>query len=138
MKIQILICLCCLPAAAGCGSGSASMHVAGQISYQGKPLREGQIIFFPIAGTAGPSTGAAIKEGRYEIDKKKGPYAGGKYRVEITGFGPSKTYSPNVGGGGLTANVPSQIIPPIYNKQTKLEAVISPDPAKNQHDFELK
>jgi hypothetical protein len=114
------------------------MQVSGKVSYQGKPVQDGQIVFFPIEGTSGPSTGAPIKEGRYDIDKKKGPYAGGKYRVEIAGFGPSKTYSPNVGGGGFTATVPSQIIPAVYNKQSKLEAVISPDPANNQRDFELK
>jgi len=135
-----LVWPCCLLLllAAGCGSRTPSVRVWGTVSYQGQPVKEGQIVLFPIEGTAGPSTGAAITKGQYDIPACSGPYVGGVYRVEITAFGAEKTYSPNVSGVGPIVSVREQLIPPRYNQQSTLRVTISADPAQHQHNFDLK
>ncbi len=122
----------------GCGRSGPGMRVWGTVTYQGQPIQEGQIVFVPIEGTSGPSTGAQIKNGQYEIPKHIGPYAKGVYRVEITAMGPEKTYSPNASGEGPFYTVREQLLPPIYNQRSTLRVTIWPEPDKNQHDFHLK
>lgn len=121
----------------GCSKTSPSMRVWGTVTYQGKPVDEGQIIFTPTTDGGGPSTGATITSGRYELEKATGPYAGNTYRVEITAFGPAQSYSPNASGQGMTATVRPQLLPDNYNRTSTLSATISAEPDKNQHDFLL-
>lgn len=124
--------------AVGCGGSGPGMRVWGTVTYQGQPIQEGQIVFTPIEGTPGPSTGGPIKNGQYEIPQHMGPYAKGVYRVEITAMGPEKTYSPNASGEGPFYTVREQIIPPIYNQRSTLRVTISSETTKNQHDFHLR
>jgi len=113
------------------------MRVWGTVSYEEKPVQEGQIVFFPIEETRGPSTGAEIREGQYEIPRSAGPYAGGAYRVEITAAGPVRSYAPNASGAGMIAEVTDQYLPAAYNQQSTLRVAISPEADENQHDFHL-
>jgi len=101
-------------------------------------VREGQIVFFPVEDTQGPSTGAEIREGRYEIPQSAGPYAGGVYRVEITAAGPARTYTPNASGTGMIVEVRDQYIPAAYNHESKLRVEISSEAEENQRDFHLE
>ncbi len=64
----------------GCGP-TTELH--GTILLDDKPLEDGSISFEPVDG-AGPSSGASIKEGRYEIAKGT-PISPGKKRVHIKG-----------------------------------------------------
>ncbi len=128
-----LICL-----VAGCGDSGPSVRVWGTVSYQGRPVEEGRIIFFPIDGTPGPSTGTIIEQGRYDIPTRSGPYAGGVYRVEITGVGPQRTYSPNLSGAGPKFTVRDQFIPPEFNQKSSLRVSVAARAEENQHDFELQ
>ena len=105
-------CLLLLFLAGGCGSGSPSVRVWGTVSYQGQPVDEGQIVYFPTDGTENPSTGGVIQDGKYDIPKDDGPYAGGTYRVQITALGVEKSYTPNVSGAGPIVSVRDQLIPP--------------------------
>jgi len=122
---------------AGCGADSARMRVWGSASWNGVPINTGQIVFFPIDDTKGPSTGGSITDGRYEVPARVGPNAGGKYRVEITSYGEERSYNPNASGAGMSATVRRQLIPAAYNQQTKLRVEISSNPDENQHNFEL-
>jgi len=101
------------------------MRMWGTVSYQGQLIPEGQIILFPIDGTAGPSTGGIIQNGQYEIAKRRGPYAGGTYRVEITGFGAEKVYSPNATSKGSGIRVREQIVAIQFNQQSNLRIEVS-------------
>ena len=107
------------------------------MSYQGESIETGQIVFTPIEGTPGPSTGGAIANGKYDIAKQVGPYAGGKYRVEITAYGGARTYNPNVSFQGTLVTVPVQLLPAKYNRSSTLGVEISDSANEHQQDFDL-
>ena len=67
---------------AGC-SRSPTRRVVGEVSYKGEPIKEGTIEFIPIEGTRGPTVGATILDGAYEVPAAKGPLADGTYRVKM-------------------------------------------------------
>ncbi|MBN2293115.1 MAG: hypothetical protein JXM70_11855 [Pirellulales bacterium] len=118
----------------GCG-GDGREAIEGKVTFDGQPLADGQISFLPMPGTKGPTAGAAIKNGEFQIASEGGTFAG-KFRVEITATRPSnrKVMDPE---SGTMINVPQQFIPAIYNQQTQLTAeVISGE--KNSFTFELK
>lgn len=54
-----------LPGLHGCGS---STTVSGGVTFDGRPITNGQITFLPEDGK-GPVVGGPITEGRYRIDK---------------------------------------------------------------------
>lgn len=74
---------------AGCGAGKTSdtFKVSGSITYDGKPLPRGSIMFSPdaSANNKGPGTFAEIKDGKYETQPGKG-VTGGAYVLTINGF----------------------------------------------------
>ena len=139
LRSALFVLPCCLLVpAAGCGRSSPARRVWGTVTYQGRPVEEGQIVFFPIEGTTGPSTGAAIEQGRYDVPARTGPYAGGVYRVEITALGPERTYSPNVSGEPPLITVRDPLIPPAFNRDSTLRVTIADRTGDNQHDFDLE
>jgi len=66
-----------LLAAVGCGSKGST--VSGTVTFNGKPVPEGYINFYPADGKSAPA-GGAIKDGRYSVSN----VAVGKNRVEVT------------------------------------------------------
>lgn len=133
---QVVACGLLL-AVGGCSRGPRTVRVAGNVSHQGKPVAEGLIMFFPVDGTPGPSTGGTIDDGRYDIPGRSGPRAGGTYRVEITAYGPEREYSPDVSGKGPTISVRDQLIPPKFNQNSSLRATITDADTRDTHDFDL-
>jgi hypothetical protein len=108
--------------------------------------------------SGGPSVGADLKEGRYEIPADHGPRRGGKYRVEISSVDssasvteaapeeakgnpmddpakalPSARLKPLSGGGPIFRDR----VPPAYNFQSQLTLSVPEDAAKLQKDFDL-
>lgn len=65
---------------AGCQHGEPAATVTGTITYKGKPVEHGQIMFHPQAGNA-PSTTGEITNGTYTAKAKPG-----SMRVEIQAF----------------------------------------------------
>lgn len=82
-------CLAFAAALAGCAaSGSDSViHVRGTVTYKGKPLPLGMIIFEPdpSRGNTGPQGHAAIKDGQFDTRMSKKGTAMGPLIVRITG-----------------------------------------------------
>jgi hypothetical protein len=70
--------------AGGC-SGSNRGAVSGTVTVNGEPLNEGQISFVPMDPALGPTSGATISNGQYQIDAVRGPVAG-EYQVQIHAF----------------------------------------------------
>ncbi|MDA1015614.1 MAG: hypothetical protein O3A00_14320 [Planctomycetota bacterium] len=75
--------------ASGCGSsddGPVRFDVSGEVTFAGKPVPSGTIMFVPdnAAGNSGPGGMAVIKDGRYETNGKG--VVGGAYIVKIEGY----------------------------------------------------
>ena len=140
-------CLTVLCSVPGCGGGAAGRSaVQGTVKFDGQPVSQGVIAFIPTGATRGPSTGAEIKAGKYQILADQGP-ATGPHRVEITatrageatevkglgqGGGPS---GGGPSGGGSAAKI-EMYIPEQYNKQSTLEFVVKA--GSNEANFDLK
>ena len=73
-----------LLAAAGCGDPLNRQAVSGSVSYKGKPVVLGSVTFVPIPETGTTSSGAPIKDGKFEIPRSQG-LSPGKYRVRFAG-----------------------------------------------------
>jgi hypothetical protein len=123
---------------AGCGSGPRRIHVVGEASYDGRPIDEGEIVFFPVDGTPGPSTGGVIRAGQYDVAAEVGPYAGGTYRVELTGVRKGGRYIPGANGGGPTVEVVDQYIPATYNHQSTVQVTFPAESNDARNDFHLE
>jgi hypothetical protein len=72
-----LVLLAASLAVGACGCGS-STNASGQVTYEGVPVKEGYITFFP-ADEKGPMSAAQITDGSYQLTMSPG-----RHLVEIT------------------------------------------------------
>ena len=91
MKVRrlVLVLVPALALAGGCG-GIKRAPVRGKVTYEGKPIEDGEIRFIPQRMDIGPVSGSSIKNGSYECSGPKGGVMPGKCKVEITAFRPLK------------------------------------------------
>ena len=126
-----------LVVAAGCGRNTGKVSIGGDVSYDGQPVASGTIIFTPVEGTQGPSTGAGIEAGRYQVPTQKGPLAGGRYKVEITAMRKTGKALPNMfDPKGQSLEAVEQFVPECYNARSKLMVTVTP--GANKADFPLR
>jgi len=99
--------------AIGCSRGPAKAAFAGRVTLDGEPLPQGAISFYPLS--RGPSAGAVIENGSYQMTAVPG-----SYRVEITGskvVGQKKRYdTPD----SPMDDVLQPVVPAEYNSASKL------------------
>ncbi|WP_143206509.1 hypothetical protein [Singulisphaera sp. GP187] len=124
--------------ACGCGTGPKTLRVSGKVTYDGKPLEDGSIVFVPIENDKAPGAGGTITAGTYDIPASSGPLQGVKYRVEISAMRKTGRKLPNI----MTPDSPSieeveNYIPSIYNGQSTLQTTVLPENAGKQ-DFTLE
>jgi hypothetical protein len=123
-----------LAACAGCG-GSNLANVSGIVTFDGKPIEHGAIVFEP-ADHAGPVAGGTIENGAYRLEGKGG-VSPGKKLVRIVASRPT--------GRKIEAGLPyppgtmvdelKPFVPAAYNEKSTLTVDI---PAgKVTKDFEL-
>ena len=117
----------------GCGK-TERLGIQGAVSLDGKPLEKGNITFRPLAGTASPSAGAQIVDGKFSIARERGLLPG-KFRVEITASHPTdRKVRDRMTGATVTAI--DQYLPARYNEQSQLEASVASNGA-NRFEFAL-
>lgn len=140
MRLVRLACAIVFLGAAGCGPQVKTVRAWGEVRWQGKPVEDGVIVFFPVDGTAGPSTGGAIAAGRYDVPQAKGPRADGIYRVEITATGKERLYNPSASPTASDIAIPvrAQLLPPKYNVASTLRATITAGHDGHRQDFTLE
>jgi hypothetical protein len=118
---------------AGCGkSGPKRYAVSGDVTWRGKPLDHGGVVFLPEDSSLGSSGGAVIKDGRYSISATSGLLAG-RYKVMVTSADPSKAPDPEA-LPGPAGPLPKDRINPKYNAQTVLFADVTAQ-GPNKFDF---
>jgi hypothetical protein len=85
VAIPLLALTALLP---GCSPGEKTYHLSGAITYQGKPVPAGTVVFEPdpTANNSGPSGFAKIKDGQYDTRILDGRgTVGGPHLVRILG-----------------------------------------------------
>lgn len=70
----------------GCG-GERTYNISGMVTFQGKPVPAGQIVFEPdsSAGNKGAAAFAKIKDGHYDTSSEGRGTVGGPHLVRIHG-----------------------------------------------------
>lgn len=124
-------------AAAGCGpAGPERAEVSGIVTYNGQPVEQGAISFFPAPGVIGPEAGGEIKDGKYFIPRKNGPVVG-QNRVELRSFQKTnkKMQDPNAKPGTLMDGI-ENIFPDEYGRQSTLVREVKR--GKNVIEFQIE
>ena len=119
----------------GCGGGPKKIRVAGAVTFEGRPVEQGEIVFEPINGTSGPQTGGPIKDGQYDVRAESGPMAGGTYQVKIEGF--KMTGRMIETGMGKPVPAFDQFLPAHCNSSSVLRVTFPTGTSKHQEDFQL-
>jgi hypothetical protein len=110
----------------GCGgSGPRTYPVSGEVSFDGTPVAEGDILFIPADPAVAPE-GGKITNGRYQLRAKPG-----WQRVEI------RASRPLPGPPGPMGPVYADYIPEEFNSKSTLKAEVSPG-GKNLFNFPLQ
>jgi hypothetical protein len=144
--MSALTCLSVTVIFVGCSGESATgpprMHVSGQVTYDGKPIPDGNIRFNPIDGTSGESPMVQIQEGKYDVPASMGLVVKGRYNVVITAERPTGKTMHNPFAYKMK-DLPlvqelENYIPTKYNSQTNLSVTVSEDDSKNKFDFALE
>ena len=68
----------------GCG-GERTYHIAGTVTFMGKPVPAGQIVFEPADGNKGGPAFAKIKDGHFDTREEGRGTIGGPHNVMIHG-----------------------------------------------------
>ena len=125
--LHLLLLISLLALLPGCSRGPKLYPVRGEVTIDGQPVPEGNILLIPTDGKTGPEPGW-IREGKYDLKA-----TAGKKKVEISA---SKILPGGARGAGGEP-VPEEYLPPRYNLQTELTAEVEPT-GKNVFDFKLK
>ncbi len=121
-RITTLCAIFVLLAVVGCGEKIYT--VSGTVSYDGKPVENGNIVFEAADGGPGLASGG-IKDGKYTLQSKPG-----KKKVAITG------YRPKAGSDPKDPQPPTEeYIPAKYNIKSELTKEVTS--GENRFDFDL-
>lgn len=140
MKHRFMTIACALSLSlAGCGSadtGPDRAIVTGKVTFEGKPVSQGQIWFLPAAGREAPQAGATITDGSYRVENKGGVPIG-SCQVKITAERPEANVK-IVADGGPEEIPTRQYLPARYNEKTELTADIKASSDPLEINFDLK
>lgn len=127
--------LLAIAALLGCGrSGPERFAVSGQVTFDGAPLPDGEIVLTPDETTAGPVAAGRIENGGFDIPADRGPVAGA-YTVAITAErSTGRKVKADILGDATTEQL-EQYIPDSYNARTTLVAEIAAD--RDDLNFDL-
>ena len=120
----------------GCGMGSGGTEMTGTVTFDGKPIEMGQIVFEPQG--PGRMAVAPVRDGRYQINATQAPTTG-VYLVRITaerltdkqGVTESRSLEDQI-----QTEEYEQYLPAKYNSQSELNIELT-DSSGNTHDFAL-
>jgi hypothetical protein len=137
---HLLLCLLAMPVTTGCGRHSEleMAVVSGTVTYEGKPLEDGEIRFVPTGDTKGPTSATVICNGRYEVAARGGVPAG-MHRVELRAFRIRQHTQPlsDLPGAASGKSPKEQYLPQKYNVQSDLTTTIESGQSKVTKDFTL-
>ncbi|WP_198000393.1 hypothetical protein [Gimesia alba] len=113
---------------AGCSAGSSDVtlyDVSGTVSYNGKPVPFGSVLFIADAdeGNAGPQGVAEINDGKFNTAEAGRGVVGGAYKVIIKGRSVRASAEDDEGQGAepLFADYQTAVVFPEENTEQKFE-----------------
>jgi len=124
-----------LLAVAGCGGSSSDIQkvvVQGTVAFDGQPVANGEVRFYPLPGTHGPVSGGPVRDGRY-VAQGRGGVPVGRHAVEILAFRPGTGASADNPEGGPV----KQYLPKKFNEETELMAEVTGEDDPATMDFDL-
>ena len=118
----------------GCGpdDGLTRVRVFGSVTYQGKPVRDGQVRFCPESRAAGPLSIAPLKEGKYAFDHHGGVPVG-THTIRIRAWDPELPLPQ-----GPTDPERPQLLPAKYNLESEIMLKIEEQGGWLEKDFNLE
>lgn len=117
-------------------SRSGQAEVAGIVTLDGDPIPQGSILFIPVDGNPGVTTGGAIEAGRYQLQGDASPTAGW-HRVEIRSMRKSGRMVPKpLAAPGEMVEGEEEAVAPQFNLASVLKVELQPGP--NEQPFEVK
>lgn len=130
-------CLLILAITIGCQqSADGRLAISGEVTLDGKPLKEGYIRFTPQG--AGTSASGIISDGKYSLVASKG-VARGQYRVVITSEVETGREFPDPDSPDtMMMKETRSIIPVRYNSQSELELNVQEAPVTANFDLTSK
>lgn len=136
-----LVCIVLVAALAGCNKGGLTkVIISGDVTYNGQPVTNGEILFYPTGDTQGPVSGAPIKDGHYEASGKGGVPVG-THRVVIHGYrapkNNSKTGAQSMAAMGEEGGTREQYLPAKFNEKSALEMKVEASKSRDTKDFQL-
>jgi hypothetical protein len=135
---------CAIVTACGCGAGGGDdrIHVAGRVTVQGEPVKQGEIRLAPINGTPGHANITKIVDGAFRFEGRG--VQPGTFRVEIKSFRPirgAKPYTSEQADGHpeiKAGDIPTeQYLPPRYHRESTLEFTVDGSSSEVSKDFDL-
>ena len=118
-RVAAIMCLL-LATEAGCRQTVAvTFPISGTVTYNGKPLPDGSIVFLPASGPSAADPGT-IHDGRFAFSARAG-----KKKVEIRATREVGPVNRTMGTRDKQSYIPAQ-----YNSQTTLTAEVVPDGGK--------
>ncbi|MCA9246696.1 MAG: hypothetical protein KDA42_06260 [Planctomycetales bacterium] len=112
----------------GCGpSGPVTYSISGNVTFDGTPVEQGEIIFRAADGASG-SWASRIVEGKYRLESTVG-----KKRVEITA---RRQVAGRIADSGEPAIATEMYVPDCYNRRSELAVEILED-GERKFDFPL-
>jgi hypothetical protein len=124
-----------LPSACEDASGGRCA-VSGTVSFKGKPLDQGNILFIPISSNLQTQSGTSIANGSYAISKSNG-LVPGRYRVSMSSGDGVTPAGPSDQAPGPSGNFSSkERIPKEYNIASTQEVVVKSE-GPNRFDFDI-
>lgn len=117
----------------GCTRGPQRASVHGEVRVGGEPLETGSINFIPAGGN-GPTAGAAVTNGYYEIAVDRGVLVG-QNRVEVRGIRKTGRKVRNPFNLDEQVDELVEAVPKEFNELSTLERDVAP--GNNSLDFDL-
>lgn len=135
LSVGLLITGFAISAVSGCGAGKGGNIVSGQVTFDGQPLANGQVVFEPQG--PGKMSIAQINNGEYRLPANFGVQTG-KFVVRITSLRPTgqKVKPASYSQDQAPSDVYEQFLPPKYNQRSELTIAVDPS-SDLTHDFAL-
>jgi hypothetical protein len=135
----LILTLLLLPIVIGCGSNNPQgrVPVRGEVTFDGKPLEQGSILFSSVEGTTPMvATGSPIKNGKFVLPAEKGLIPDQTYSVQfrsVEAISDTQKKTDRLLGG-----IPQtrSILPRTYGVESK-ETVTATQKSPNVFQFDL-